>query len=287
MTKANELTEKLSENLIELCSIANVRSGKCSENCSFCAQSAHFDTNADEYDLLDKAKVLEYAKKMESQKVKRFSLVSSGKGLNPELLEKLLPIYKALKEETSLSICASHGLLSKDMAKKLKEAGVNRYHHNLEAGPNYFHKICTTHKYQDRIDTIKNAKEAGMDICVGGIMGLGETPLDRIEMALDIKDLDVDSIPLNVLTPIEGTPLGKEEILTTDEILRTIAIYRIINPDTPIRFAGGRTLLELNEQLDTYKAGINAIMVGDYLTTDGFDIGKDLSHLKDNKFKIL
>jgi len=271
---ANKIRENFNGSNFDLCSILNIKSGKCSENCRFCAQSIHFDTEAKAYDILPQNEVIEYARKCENNGIKRLSLVSSGKNLTEKNLEKLIPLYKKISSETSLKLCASHGLITIDQAERLKDAGVNTYHHNLEAGKNYFHEICTTHSYEDRINTIKNAIKGGLEICSGGIIGLGETMENRIEMALEIRSLGIKSIPVNILNPIKGTPLEEIIPLKPQEILRTIAVYRFILPDAFIRYAGGRKSLG-SDQVKGLNAGINAAITGDYLTTTGNNITDD------------
>ncbi|MBN2652005.1 MAG: biotin synthase BioB [Spirochaetales bacterium] len=263
-------------NKLDLCSIYNAKSGMCSEDCGFCAQSKFFDTGIRSYSAADMADIIEAGIRAESHGINRFSLVSSGRGLDNGFLEFLLPIYRELKEKTSLSLCASHGLLSFEQAKVLKEAGVSRYHHNLETGPNFFHKICTTHSYQERIDTIKSAMAAGLEVCSGGIIGLGESIEDVIELAETVKELGVDSFPINILTPVKGTPMGENKLLEPDYIYRLILILSIILEDISFRVAGGRTLIPYKYQKLIFSKSVDGMMVGNYLTTDGLGVDNDM-----------
>jgi len=272
---ANRYRREYFDQNLDYCSIINAKSGKCSEDCRFCAQSLHYKTGVQEYSYLKPEKILQLAREMESKGVEHFSMVTSGRAVTNSLLKKLLPIYELLKKETSLKLCASHGLLNEAQAFALKQAGVNRYHHNLESSRSYYSKICTTHNLDDRIDTVKAAKLAGMEVCCGGIIGLGENVAQRIELALEISQLNVDSIPLNFLMPVDGTPMEKTPKLHIGEILKILALFRIINPRTEIRIAGGRQLL-IGYEKEMLKAGISGLMVGNYLTTNGIDPAQDL-----------
>lgn len=276
--EANELRHQYFDNHFDLCSINNIKSGKCTEDCTFCAQSIHFKTESPTYDLMATEKALSLAKNLETQGVHKHSLVSSGKAVDASDLEPLVHIYKALGS-TSMRLCASHGLITTEQAAILKNVGVKRYHHNLETSENYYKEICTTHTYQDRIDTILNCKAAGLEVCSGGIWGLGESREDRIDMLLTLKDLDVNSVPINILTPIQGTPLENQPPIKAEEIMKTLAIYRIVLQDTEIRLAGGRILLEDHLE-EVYKCGVNGILTGDYLTTTGFTVEKDKALLQ-------
>ncbi|MCH4888066.1 biotin synthase BioB [Acidaminobacter sp. JC074] len=276
MSQADDLRRKYYKNHFDLCSINNIKSGKCSEDCSFCSQSIHFKTDSPAYDLIDQVKAFTEAKSLSDQGVHKHSLVSSGRHLDELDLENLLPIYKTL-DQTPLSLCASHGLITEEQALKLKAIGVKRYHHNLESSESYYPEICTTHTYQDRIDTIKVCQKVGLEVCSGGIWGLGESRQDRIDMLLTLKELDVDSVPINILCPIKGTPLEDMAPLDPEEIMKTLCIYRIVLKDKEVRLAGGRVKLENLEQV--YKCGVNGILTGDYLTTTGFSVKKDIELL--------
>jgi len=271
---------------VDLCSIINAKSGACSENCKYCAQSAHHQTDVDVYDLLDEDSILERAHQMEAEGVKRYSLVTSGRGISEEDFVKALAIYRRLARETNLKLCASLGIITEEMARRLRETGVTMYHHNLETSESYFPYICTTHSYQDRINTIKACQAAGLDICSGGIISLGETMAQRLEMAFTLRELRVQSVPINILSPIVGTPLENQPVLPPMEILQTIAIYRFILPEAMLRFAGGREGALRNLQAMGYSAGINATLVGSYLTTSGRTVAEDVQMILDMGLEV-
>lgn len=272
---ANTIRKKYVGNKVDLCTIMNVKSGKCSENCIYCAQSSHYKTTVNSYDILDYDSILARALEVEEQGAHRFSLVTSGRGIKDEKeLKKLITIYKRLKKDTKLNLCASHGIITYEQAVQLKEAGISMYHHNIETSEDYYSTICTTHTFQDRIDTINNVKKAGLKICCGGIIGLGENREQRVQMLFDIKSLNIKSIPLNILTPVKGTPLENQTLISPLEALKTMAVCRYIIPDSYIRYAGGRMILKDKQKLG-FEAGVNAALVGNYLTTIGSNIEED------------
>lgn len=283
---ANEIREKLVGNKADLCTILNAKSGLCSENCKYCAQSAHYKTGVLEYDLLEYSEILEKALETQQNGAHRFSLVTSGKGIEKdEDIEKLAKMYQQLSKDTNIELCASHGIITYQQAKKLKESGVVTYHHNVETSKNYYKSICTTHTYEDRVKTIENVRKAGLEVCCGGIIGMGESLEDRINMAFEIKSLNVKSIPINVLNAIKGTPFENLEVLSPMEILKTIAVYRFILPDCYIRYAGGRMALKDKQALG-FKAGINAALTGNYLTTTGSDVDQDKAMIMKAGFRL-
>ena len=271
---------------VDLCSIINAKSGQCSENCKFCAQSAHHQTEVDVYDLLDEESILERALQMEAEGAKRYSLVTSGRGISEGDFVKALGIYRRLARETNLKLCASHGIITQEIARRLREAGVTMYHHNLETSESYFPQICSTHSYQDRINTIKACQAADLEVCSGGIISLGETMDQRLEMAFTFRELMVQSVPINILSPIVGTPLENQRILPPMEILQTIAIYRFILPEAMLRFAGGRENALRSLQAMGYLAGINATLVGSYLTTSGRTVAEDIQMIRDMGLEV-
>lgn len=279
---ANEIREKFCGNFFNLCTILNAKSGRCSENCRYCAQSAHFKTNADVYPLVSKEVALEAAKEVEVEGAHRFSLVTSGRGLQgkEEELDKLQEIYRYLKENTDLDLCASHGICSKEALQKLKDAGVKTYHHNLESSRRFYPTICTSHTFDDRVNTVKYAHEVGLQVCSGGIFGLGETEEDRIDMAFDLRELKVHSVPINILTPIPGTPLENNKEIDPKELLKDIAIYRFILPKVSIRYAGGRVKLGEYAKLGL-EGGVNSALTGNFLTTTGNTIESDKKMIKE------
>ena len=283
---ANEIRERLMGNVFDLCSIINAKSGKCSENCKWCAQSSHFKTSVNTYDLVDKKTSVELAKQNAEYGVNKYSFVTSGKALSNKDLDILCEYIEEVDKDININVCASMGLLDEERLKKLKAAGVVRYHCNVETSANNFSKLCTTHTLEDKIKTIKICQKLGMEVCSGGIIGMGETMEDRIDMALMLRDLGIKSIPINILNPIPGTPLEDSKKLTNEEILTTIAIFRIINPDAWIRFAGGRLIIS-DIQDKALRSGVNAAITGDLLTTTGATVLEDIKRIKDTGFTIL
>ena len=287
LKNADKIRKHFCKNNFNLCSIINAKSGKCSENCKYCAQSAHFKTNSPNYSLLSDDIIFKEAFKFEEKGVHRFSLVMSGKGVkdNSDELNRLEEIYKYLTKNSKIHLCGSFGIVGLETLKKLKNAGLKTYHHNLETSRRFFPKICSTHTYDDRINTIKNAKLAGLDVCSGAIFGMGENLEDRINLAFDLKKLNVSSVPLNILTPIKGTPLENLPPLPKDEILKSIAIFRFILPKAYLRYAGGRN--NLGEFVETgLKGGINSALTGDFLTTKGDGVESDKNMVLKNGFEI-
>lgn len=277
---ANEIREFYMKDSFDLCTIINAKSGSCSENCKFCAQSAHYSTNVDSYALLDDETIINDAIKQKNQGILRYSIVTSGKKLSDEDVLKEAEIIKKLKEVCDIEVCISNGLLSYENFKILKEAGASRVHNNLEASESFFPSICTTHSINDKIKAIKDARRAGLEVCSGGIIGLGENREQRIEMAMKLRELNIKSIPINVLSPIPNTPLGNNETLSEEEVIRTIAVYRFILKDSFIRLAGGRALFE-DKGKSIFKSGANAAISGDMLTTSGINTKLDLEMLKE------
>lgn len=282
---ANKIRERFVGKKADLCTIMNTKSGKCSEDCKFCAQSGHYKTGINEYELLDYDKILERAKEMEEAGAHRFSLVTSGKGMKGKEFDNIVEIYRRLNEDTNLKLCASHGIINLQQALQLKGAGVSMYHHNVETSEDYYSEICTTHTYADRIDTIKDIVDSGLELCCGGIVGMGENREQRIRMALEIKELGVKSVPLNVLNPVKGTPMEDVETLSPTEILKTMALYRYMIPDCYVRYAGGRMALR-ELQSKGFRAGVNAALVGNYLTTVGNNIAQDKEMIMCQGFEI-
>ncbi len=273
-------------NKMELCSITNAKSGNCPQDCKWCSQSIHNDSEIEVYAMIDKGKAVQQAKYNADKGVNRMSLVTAGRKANRGQLNNLIEIYKAIQENTGLNLCASMGLLTKDQLKKLKDNGVSTYHCNLESSPSYFPKVCTTHTMSEKIQTIRWAQEVGLDICSGGIIGMGETMHDRIEMAFILQEMEIKSIPVNMLSPVAGTPLGYHKPLTEEEVLTTFAIFRFINPRASIRFAAGRILIK-EFQHKALRAGVNSAIVGDLLTTIGTSVDEDKVIFKDAGFEFI
>ena len=266
---------------VSLCSILNAKSGRCREDCKFCAQSAHYRTNIEVYPLLRADEMVRAASEAKRLGASSFGIVTSGVRITNEA--EWDEILKAIKEIGRIGIrpCASLGLIGKEEARELKNAGLYRCHHNLETAPSYFKNICTTHDYEDDVRTILAAQEAGLSTCSGGIIGLGEDIGERIELALLLRDLGVDSVPVNILNPIPGTPLADVDGLPPMEILLTLAVFRFILPDRDIRLCGGkeknlRQLLPLG-----MVAGASSLMTGNYLTTAGREARLDREMILD------
>ncbi|MDU2115971.1 MAG: biotin synthase BioB [Peptoniphilus lacydonensis] len=283
---ANELREYFCGNDFDICTIINAKSGKCSENCKFCAQSSHYKTRVKEYDLLDKETIVEDAVDKYNRGVPRFSMVASGKSLTEDDIEKICDITREIyKRAPGIRVCLSGGLISQEGFKKLKDAGIKRVHNNLETSRNYFKEICTTHSYDQKINTIKAAQASGMEICSGGLIGLGESFIDRIDMALELRDLNIKSVPVNLLNPVKNTPLENNEKLSMEEVNRTCATYRFILKDAFIRLAGGRALMD-GFGKSAFRSGANATISGVLLTTEGPSIEEDIETLEKLNFNI-
>lgn len=281
---ANEIRKHFCEDKFDICTIINGKSGKCSENCKFCAQSSFYDTHIKEYSLLNSKAIVKEAKYNDERGVLRFSIVTSGRKLSDKEIDSICESIKEINKNTSVSVCGSFGLLSEEQYKKLKEAGLTRVHNNLETSRKNFKNICTTHTFDEKVQAIKNAKNAGLNICSGGIMGLGETMEDRIDMALELRELGVLSIPVNILNPIKGTPFENNKLLTNDEICRIVAVYRFLIPNGAIRLAGGRGLLQ-DKGESCFLSGANAAISGDMLTTSGITIKEDMNLLNKIGYK--
>lgn len=263
---ADRIREHFIGDKVDLCSIINGRSGRCPEDCKYCAQSAHNHTSCEIYDFLPEEKIVEACKLNESEGVDRFSIVTSGRALSGEEFEKAVHAYETIHAKCRINLCASMGFLNAEQLHRLHEAGVTSYHHNIETSKRNFPNICTTHTYEQKLETLKLVKKEGMCACSGGIIGMGETWEDRLDMAVSLAELGIDSIPINVLMPIEGTPLENQPQLTEDEILRTIAFFRYINPEANIRLAAGRALLTNDGEI-AFQSGASATITGNMLTT--------------------
>ncbi|MGD9209624.1 MAG: biotin synthase BioB [Desulfobacteraceae bacterium] len=277
LLQANALRRHYKGNNIFTCSILNAKSGRCSENCAFCAQSGHHRTNISVYPLMPKEEIVIKAKEMAESGSLRFSIVISGFQPSQAELETIYAAVGMIRSETNLQVCASLGNLTEDMANCLYQSGVSNYHHNLETARSYFDQICTTHSYEEDIQSLIIAKEAGMRVCSGGIMGLGESWAQRMELALTLKELGVDSIPMNFLNPIAGTPFETRPLLSPMAALKCIALFRIINPEKEIVVCGGREVTLKDYQSWVFLAGASGLMIGNYLTTCGRDIDADMS----------
>jgi len=275
INQASQLTEKTFGNKFEFCSLISAKTGKCEENCKYCAQSSHYRTNIDSHPIVSIENVKTAAKCAKNNGATRFAIVTSGK--TPQDFDKILEMIKEINN-LGLKSCASIGILNEEQAKALKEAGLIRFHHNINTAKSYYDSICTTHTYQDRINTVKLVQKYGIEVCCGVILGMGETKEQRVEMALAIRDLGVESAPINFLDPIEGTPFENYfDKITSEEILKTLAIFRIIMPKVVLRYAGGRLKrLSKKEQELGIKAGVNSILIGNMLTTIGITPEEDI-----------
>lgn len=282
---AHRTTRKYLGNRFDSCSIINAKSGNCSENCKWCSQSVFSRCNIEKYPLVSIDRAVKEGLYNSSFGIKRFSLVTSGKRVSKKEIDEICKIVKALKETGKIIPCVSLGLIDEEDMNKLTAAGVTRYHCNMESSPSYFGELCTTHTQEEKIKTLKAAEKAGLSLCSGGIIGMGETLDDRIELALLLRDLNVKSIPINFLNPIKGTPLQDAKPLTEDEILTTIAIFRLINPTAFLRFAGGRALISKEIQEKALYIGINSAIMGDMLTTLGNSARNDIAMFKAAGYK--
>lgn len=278
---AGKIRHRYKGNRVVACSITNAKSGLCTEDCAFCAQSAHHETGIEPYPLLSAQKILEDARHLSEGGATEFSMVTSGYALTDQEIEMIGRAAGMIKEKTDLMLCSSLGILTEARAKQLKESGVSAYHHNLETAGSYFDKICTTHDYEDAVQTVRVAKAAGLKVCCGGILGLGETWAQRVELAVTLRDLDVDSIPINFLNPIPGTRMAERPLLSPMEALKCIALFRFINPRKDITICGGREITLRDLQSWIFAAGANGLLVGNYLTTEGRDIKLDMDMIRD------
>lgn len=277
-TGADEIRRHFCKNGFDLCTIINAKSGRCAEDCKYCAQSAHYPTQIEEYSLLETEEIVRQAKYKAERGVLRYSLVTSGKRLSDRELDRACESIRAIVETVGIQVCVSFGLLGEAQFRKIRAAGAGRVHCNLESSRNYFPSICSTHTYEEKIDTLRAARQAGLSICSGGIFGLGETMADRVDLALTLRELSVKSVPINFLNPIAGTPCGQNEPLNDEERRRIVAVFRFLLPDASIRLAGGRGLFS-DQGEGCFLSGANAAITGDMLTTSGFTIQKDLELL--------
>ena len=283
---ANEIRKEFCGNNFDVCTIINIKNGRCSEDCKFCAQSKHYKNNIETYSLLTKKELKQKTLTIFNNGIKKISYVASGKKTNANEINLISDLIFDLKKECeNIKICISLGLLNEDKISLLEDAGVDRVHNNLESSRNYFKEICTTHSYDDKLETIHLINNSNIMTCSGGIFGMGENFTDRIDLALLLRDLGVKSIPINILNPIKGTPVENNKILSNDEVCRIIAIFRFINPDSFIRMAGGRALLEDNGK-KAFQSGANAAILGNMLTTIGVEIEEDLKILNDLGYEI-
>lgn len=283
---ADQLRKHFCGDRFDLCTIVNGKCGKCSEDCKYCAQSAHYHTGLEEsYPLLSTEELVKGAAENKRQGVLRYSIVTSGRKLSGREVDQVCESIRAIREQVGIEVCVSFGLLGEEAFRKLKEAGASRVHCNLESSRRYFPQVCTTHTYDEKIETMKAARQAGLSVCSGGIIGLGETMEDRIDMVLTARELGVTSVPVNLLNPIPGTPYEHNPILAEDELRRVVAIFRFLIPDGNIRLAGGRGLLE-DKGARCFCSGANAAISGDMLTTAGITVERDLEMLHNLGYQV-
>ncbi len=282
LAMADKIRQKFCGSAVDFCAIINARSGHCQEDCKFCAQSGWYHTGAKVYRLLPEEDILAAAKKAKEAGAVRFSLVTSGRNQdNPNEFEEIIDLVRRIRDEVGIEVCCSLGLITDEQAKRLKEAGVTRIHCNIETAPSYFPSICTTHTFADKEAIITAAQRAGIRVCSGGIIGLGESPDQRVEMAFRLRAMHIDSVPLNILNPVPGTPFYTNRRLPPLEVLRTFAMFRFVLPKALIRTAGGREVNLRSLQAYALTGGLNGIMVGGYLTTAGRDPKEDLRMTED------
>ncbi|MBP5695961.1 MAG: biotin synthase BioB [Treponema sp.] len=283
---ANEIRMAKCPRKTSVCSIINAKQGNCGEDCKYCAQSCRWNTSCKTSGLIGIEEAVEKCRKALDFKVPRLSLVTAGRALIGKDFLHLLECFRAISRQCpGLKTCASLGIISYEQMVMLKEAGVVRYHHNLETSKEFFPNICTTHTWQERMDTLLAARKAGLELCCGGIIGLGESREDRLSLAFDLFALKPESIPLNILSPIKGTPLENAQALCKEEILRTISVFRFVLPDSTIRIAAGRKSLGANGR-DAFLCGANALISGDLLTIPGSTNVDDLEMLRELGFAV-
>ncbi len=273
----NKVRDRFHGRNVKICSIVNAKSGRCPEVCGFCSQSSAFETESPEYPLMDVETIVKSAKEAEAFGSNEFSIVTSGTAMTDQAeLDTLKEAIRRIKAETKLETCCSLGLMSTEHLKELKEAGLDRFHHNLETAASHFDQVVSTHSYDDEKRAVENAKEAGIPVCVGGIFGMGESYQQRVELALDIRELETDSFPVNFLKPQPGTAMEHLDVMSTEEGLRTIALLRLVNPKLDMFVCGGREEIFRDEQEKVFEAGANGILGGNYLTTKGQDPKRDI-----------
>ena len=282
---ADEVRQATQGTTIDSCSIVNARSGRCTEDCKWCAQSRHFSTGCNEYEVIPENELFEAVEVNSAKGVKRFSMVTSGRKVSKEDIKHFCDLYKRIGEKSDMHLCASMGLLDKEQLQQLWDAGVTRYHCNLETGPSYFPTLCSTHTMEDKLRTIRWAKEVGMEVCSGGIIGMGESLRDRLELAATARDAGACSIPVNILNPIKGTPLQDTPPMSEEDIILTVALFRLVAPLCALRFAGGRLRLSEKATRRIMRGGMNGALVGDMLTTIGNNIDSDRRLFEDMDFK--
>ena len=283
VSTANKVRKKHIGDRFETCTILNARSGRCGEDCKFCAQSSKHQTDVSVYPLVEKQKIVAAAKEAKSIGAEKFGIVTSGNRLSQKEVDVIATAIRQIKNEIDIVVCGSLGALEISQLKMLKDAGLTRYHHNIETSRRFYPKIVSTHSFDQRIETVKAAREVGLEVCSGGIIGMGETWDDRIDMARTLKELDVDSVPINILVAIAGTSLEAIEPISTEDIIRTICIFRIILPDKAVKIAAGREAALKDSQVEGFRAGANGMLIGGYLTVKGASLKSDYALIEEVK----
>lgn len=281
LSAAERVTRSCAPLKFDTCSIINAKSGRCPEDCHWCAQSAHYHTGAAEYPLRQDDEIVSAALTSWNHGIGRFSFVTSGRALSDGEIDRLCMVARRIRSECGISLCMSSGLLDAGQFVRIREAGISRYHCNLETAPSLFNTLCTTHGQQQKIDTLNAAREAGLQICSGGIIGMGETESQRIELAFTLKRIGSSSVPVNVLCPVKGTPLENTPFISDEEVLRCVAFFRLILPEAYLRFAGGVARFPEKTLVRAYRTGINAAILGDMLTTAGEDIRTNIKMIEE------
>ncbi len=276
------------KNEVEFCSLINARNGKCSQNCKYCAQSSHYNTEIDSFPLVDIKEVKKAAQDALTHGASRFAIVTSGKTPDESDFDKMLEMIEEINKIEGLKSCASIGILNEQQAKKLAQAGLKRFHHNINTARSYYPEVCTTHSFEERVNTCKLVKKYGMELCCGVILGMGETEEQRVEMAMILSEIQPDSIPINILIPIAHTPFESYiDKIDEENILRTMAVIKIANPKSVVRLCGGRMRLSRKNQENALMTSVEGLMVGNYLTTIGADPKQDIEMVKNLGKKII
>jgi|SRR6056297_30353 len=281
LLKACDVARAFGRSEIFTCSIINAKAGRCSQDCAFCSQSIHHHTKVTVYPLMDQAKLVDRALEMDQAGATNFSMVTSGYALNESEIETICAAASEIRKKTGLTVCCSPGMLDPEKAKKLRGSGVTNYHHNLETAESFFDRVCTTHAYEKDIEALEIASSSGLSVCSGGILGLGESWAQRIELAFRLNELNVPRIPINFLNPIPGTRMADQPVLPPMEALKCIALFRLVNPDRDITICGGREITLRDYQSWAFLAGANGIMIGNYLTTQGRDLEMDREMIRE------
>lgn len=283
-----EISSKFVKNNVEFCSLINARNGKCSQNCRYCAQSSHYNTEIESFPLVDVAEVRKTAIESKENKASRFAIVTSGKTPDESDFDAMLEMIKEVNKIEGLKSCASIGILNEEQAQRLAQTGLKRFHHNINTSRSYYPEVCTTHSFEERINTCKLVKKYGMELCCGVILGMGESVEQRVEMALELAEIGPESIPINILMPIPNTPFENYlDKINEEHVLRTLAVFKIANPTSVLRFCGGRMRLSLENQEKALNTCVEGIMIGNYLTTIGRKPEEDIETVERLGKKIL